>query len=176
MHAIHEAFVNRPVFCKLEDFFFLLDQIGVKDRHLILAHIYPDVFKTMEIKCPSGIKTEEGGMEYAYEEFKEWCRSMADKTTSSFVVFSVLSLALAWACRNSDEKIIPGIIASNENEKRKARKACAEGRISKEQLAEIEAKWDENIASLPSEVKQNKARYTWFCENVVERLPRDDPQ
>jgi hypothetical protein len=97
------------------------------------------------------------------------------ETNPSFTVFSVLSIALAWACRNSDEKIIPEISASNENEKRKARKQFQEKKISTEQLAEIEAKWDANIANLPSGIQENKARYVWFCENVVERLPRDDP-
>ena len=176
MHAVHEAFVSRPVFCKLEDFFYLLDQMDLRERHIALAYIYPDAFKTQKINCPPSITTEEQGMEWSYERFKEWCYWLAQQTSIPFMVFSVLSNTLAWLCRNADEKIITEITASNENEKRKARKACKEGQISREELARIEAKWDANIASLPSGIQENKARYVAFCERVVERLPRDSPQ
>lgn len=175
MHPIHQAFVSRPVFCKLEDFFYLLDEMNVTERHRILVSVYQETLHVTSVDIAPGTTIEQA-KQLLYKRWKDWCRTMMRQTSPAFVVFSVLSLALAWACRYADEKAIPEITAANERDKRQARKDCDAGKITPEQLVKLEAECDANTAGLSDTIRENKARYEWFCENVIDRLPRDDPQ
>jgi chromosome segregation ATPase len=90
-------------------------------------------------------------------------------------VTGILSYCLAWCCRGSDEKVIPELVVHNEKEKRDAIKAHKKGEISKDELDRQLEEWDRKIERQKADVERMKRLYTSFCENVLDRLPRDSP-
>ena len=176
MHPIHQHFVSGPVFCKPEDLFSLLDQMDTRERDIILGpSIYPMVFQTKQRQYPPEVKSEQDMKLFRYNGFKEWCLQLARQTSVYFVVFSVLSMTLAWACLCSDEKRIPEVTAAYENEKREARMLFEQQIIGREFLSAIERKADALIADTTELAQYNESLYIQFCEQVIARLPRGGP-
>jgi hypothetical protein len=174
MHPVHQEFVCRPAFCRLEDLFFLLDAMDAHERHLTLAYVYPDVFQTEKIRCPPEVTTTAQGELWSYARFKAWCQGLAEQSSAPFAVYAVVGAVLAWLCRNSDEALIPGLAAANEADLRRARRDVRAGAMSAERLEALEERWREQSARLEDDRRLVQARYAWFCEHVVDRLPRDD--
>ena len=171
MHAAHEAFVSRPVFCKLTDLFALLDKLELRDRNIILGPVYQELFRTLTVKAPAGMDEACAAMQWLYDRFKEKGLGVTVQTQ----IHSNLPdrrhrhhATLMWLYAMSDEQRIPEVAENNIGDAELARQQFARGEIDQGRLNRIQGEIEERL----NNISLLRDRYVQFCEHVVARLPQ----
>ena len=172
MHPVHIEFVSRPVFCKLQDLFLLLDQIEVRKRHSLLGPVYQDLFRQLSISYPSGTD-EEMAMEDVFRQFKDRANHLAAQSLQSFIICAIITTTLMWLFASSDESRTSEVIEHNNKELAIIKEQFANGKIPKGIFDRISGEIEERLNNLKSDVRLRKDDYEFFCLNVVAKLPKE---
>jgi len=171
MHPVHQAFVAKPVVCRLIDLFDLLDRLEVRERNQVLGPVYQEFFGMAPIKVPPSMAEEEA-MEEVYNVFKEKAAALVPHVHWSFVIVGVVTTTLMWLQLLSDEGRLEEAIDFNRADMEAVRQRYARNEISQEQHDRKIGEIEERINNLPSDMLLRRELYDLFCTQVVDRLPQ----
>ncbi|MCK4251156.1 restriction endonuclease [candidate division WOR-3 bacterium] len=172
MHPAHLLYLKKPPINTLEYFFKTLDKLDTQKRDEIMGLTYIAIIKP-RLRRP--VTREETLKELiidkiSYESFREKCRKLTNNIEPSMIVLLIVVYTLEHIFDLGDTTSIDEKMEAHKSGIEDLQISIKTKDVNREILETLIKKLQNNIKSIPDNVKKHYALYEYFCENVVEEL------